>query len=144
MIDAAVDAGADVRRHPVPGVWSVLEYGGHVRDVILNVRDRIILGAVEDEPVPKPMHGAARVDLGLYAADTPDVVADELAIATDLFTRTFAALDDDQLARRIHYGWPVPATRTLLWVAAQTVHEAEHHLADVEASAGGDGDPTRP
>ncbi|MET0323994.1 MAG: DinB family protein [Ilumatobacteraceae bacterium] len=131
-IAAQLDAaGAVTTQRPAPDRWSMLEYGGHVRDVILNLRERIILGAVEDNPVPKPMYGTARVDLGLYAADAPDVVADELAIAADLFARTFAALTPEQLARPIFYGWPEAATRTLLWVAAQTVHEAEHHLGDV-------------
>jgi S-DNA-T family DNA segregation ATPase FtsK/SpoIIIE len=124
-------AGALALQRPAPGRWSMLEYAGHVRDVVLNIRDRIILGAVEDNPVPKRMYGDARVDLGLYAADAPDVVADELAISADLFARTFAALSPDQLARPIFYGWPEDATRTLLWVGAQCVHEGEHHLADV-------------
>ena len=44
---------------------------------------------------------------------------------------TVAALDAEQLARPIFYGWPRPATRSLLWVAAQALHEAEHHLDDV-------------
>ena len=34
--------------------------------------------------------------------------------------------------RPIFYGWPRPATRTLLWVAAQALHEVEHHLDDIE------------
>ncbi|MCP3855439.1 MAG: hypothetical protein GY698_12000 [Actinomycetia bacterium] len=34
--------------------------------------------------------------------------------------------------RPIFYGWPRPATRTLRWVAAQALHEVEHHLGDVE------------
>jgi DNA segregation ATPase FtsK/SpoIIIE, S-DNA-T family len=131
-IAAELDAaGGIVGQRPAPDRWSMLEYGGHVRDVILNLRERIIVGAVEDNPSPKPMYGTPRIDLGLYAADTPDVVADELAIVADLFARTFDALGPEQLARPIFYGWPEPATRSLLWVAAQTVHEAEHHLADV-------------
>ena len=124
-------AGGVALRRPEPGRWSMLEYAGHVRDVIINLRDRIILGAVEDNPEPKRMYADDRVNLGLYAADTIDVVADELATVADLFGRTFDALTPGLLARPIHYGWPAPATRTLLWVGAQTVHEAEHHLADV-------------
>jgi DinB superfamily len=131
-IGAELDGAGDVAvKRPEPARWSMLEYAGHVRDVVLNLRDRIILGLVEDNPAPKRMHGDARVDLGLYAADTSDVVADELVIAADLFTRTFVALSPTQLARTIIYGWPSEATRTLLWVGAQCVHEAEHHLADV-------------
>jgi hypothetical protein len=111
--------------------WSPLEYAGHVRDVLLNLRDRIILGAAEDNPVPKPMHGDARIALGLYRADTPETVAIELNVAAGLFTKTWEALTEEQRARPIFYGWPRSATRTLVWVAAQAVHEAEHHLGDV-------------
>jgi hypothetical protein len=118
---------------PATEVWSTLEYGGHVRDVFLNLRDRIVLGAAEDNPVPKGMHVNARVDLGLYAPDTPLVVADELAMAAALFTRTFDALPAGFDERPIFYAWPVEATRTLRWVAAQALHESEHHLADAEA-----------
>lgn len=127
------ESPAAAEQRPEPAVWSMLEYAGHVRDVIINLRDRIVLGVVEDNPVPKAMFGDARIELGLYATDTPDVAAAELTFVAALFTRTVTALTPDQLARPIFYGWPVPATRTLLWVAAQTVHEAEHHLADVVA-----------
>jgi hypothetical protein len=123
------DTVAALRR--APERWSPLEYAGHVRDVLLNLRDRIILGVAEDNPVPKPMHGDARVELGLYRADTPELAATELTIAAGLFARTWDALPDDQRERPIFYGWPRPATRTLTWVAAQALHEAEHHLGDV-------------
>ena len=101
-----------------------------MRDVLLNLRDRIILGAVEDNPVPKMMHTDARVTLGLYAADTAAIVARDLWVAVELFCRTLAALSLEQLARPIFYGYPREATRTLSWVAAQALHEVEHHLAD--------------
>lgn len=131
-IGAHLDAARAVAsRRAEPARWSMLEYGAHVRDVIINLRDRIILGAVEQNPEPKRMYADDRVDLGLYAADTVDVVADELTTVAALFGRTFDALTPERLARPIHYGWPRPATRTLLWVGAQTVHETEHHLADV-------------
>ena len=42
-------------------------------------------------------------------------------------------LPDEQLARPIFYPWPRPETRNLLWVAAQALHEAEHHLTDVQS-----------
>lgn len=117
-------------RRPQPDRWSALEYGGHVRDALLNLRDRVVLGLAEDNPTPKAMFGVLRIDAGLYATDTGQGVASELEMAGSLFTRTVAALDAEQLARPIFYGWPAPATRTLAWVAAQALHEAEHHLAD--------------
>jgi hypothetical protein len=121
-----------VAERPEPSRWSALEYSGHVRDVLFNVRDRIVLGAAEDNPVPNGMHGTARIELGLYRADTPGSLGNELDVATSLFTQTFDALPTGFDARPIFYGWPTPATRTLRWVAAQALHECEHHLADAE------------
>jgi len=113
--------------------WSPVEYGAHVRDVLLNLRDRIVLGLAQDNPVPHAMFGDLRIRSGLYAADRPDQLTADIDVAAGLFVRTIAALDDEQLARPIFYGWPTAATRTLLWVAAQALHEAEHHLTDVQA-----------
>jgi hypothetical protein len=123
-----------VRERPSPDRWSMLEYGAHVRDVLLNLRDRIILGAIEEHPTPKSMHPDARVALGLYAAETPAVTAAELQVAVALFGRAFGVLDGRQLERTIFYGWPRAASRSLRWVAAQALHEAEHHLADMIAA----------
>ncbi len=83
-------------------------YGGHTRDVLINLRDRIVLGLVEDNPTPKAMFTAARVDLGLYDRDDPITLGDELRLAAELFSRTISALTKAQLARPIHYGWPRP------------------------------------
>jgi hypothetical protein len=121
----------DAGSRPERSRWSSLEYGAHVRDVLLNLRDRVVLGAIEDNPTPKPMHGDARVERGLYAAETSELVAGDLTVAAALFERTFGAIPPQALARPIFYGWPRPETRTLLWVAAQAVHEAEHHRDDV-------------
>jgi hypothetical protein len=127
-----VEAPGRAAERPEPSRWSALEYAGHVRDVLFNVRDRIVLGAAEDNPVPNGMHGTARIELGLYRCDTPQTLATELDVAALLFTQTFDALPPGFDERPIFYGWPTPATRTLRWVAAQALHECEHHLADVE------------
>src|SRR4051794_34185321 len=78
-IAAAVSAAperAGVR--PSPERWSALEYTAHVRDVLLHVRDRIVIALVEDEPTFKPLYREERVDLGLYALDTTTVVLTEV------------------------------------------------------------------
>jgi DinB superfamily len=131
---------AGLRTRPHAATWSAVEYGAHVRDVFYNIRDRIVVGLVEDTPRPKAMYGAARADLGLYAEDEPVTLAAELELAARLFARTVRALEPEQLARTIVYGWPREAERSLRWVAAQAVHEAEHHAADVARVTA----PTRP
>jgi hypothetical protein len=125
----------DFRLRPEAATWSIMEYCGHVRDCLLNLRDRIIVGLAEDNPVPKPMFQSTRIDNGLYAADTPETMAVEIGVAADLLAKTVAALDVDRLSRPIYYPYPREATRSLRWVAAQALHEAEHHLGDARTIA---------
>jgi hypothetical protein len=131
IVDHLLDPAARVDERPAPDRWSMLEYGAHVRDVLLNLRDRIVLGAIEDHPRPKSMYPDARVALGLYAAEAPSITAGELQVAVALFGRTMAALTAEQLQRQLVYPWPRSASRTLLWVAAQALHEVEHHGSDI-------------
>jgi len=139
VIDGAERAAALVRgggtaadQRPEPHVWSPLEYAAHVRDVLLHVRDRFVIGLVEDNPSFKPLYRDQRVDFGLYVDDTPEVVAAELEMAAALFARTYGRLDGDQLDRPCQYAFPNLQTRSLRWMGQQAVHEVEHHLADIE------------
>ena len=131
----AVYAAADARigQRPDADTWSPLEYGGHVRDVLLNLRERIILGIAEDNPTPKPMFAAVRMANGLYDNDDPATLTKELEVGAGLLARTVAALTAEQLSRPLFYPYPRPETRTIVWVASQALHEAEHHLGDVRA-----------
>lgn len=45
---------------------------------------------------------------------------------------SFERFPPSHAQRPIFYGWPRPATRTVRWVAAQALHEVEHHLDDIE------------
>jgi hypothetical protein len=131
-VEALGTDGLDLHRRSEPDVWSVIEYTAHARDVLFNLRDRIVVGLVEDNPTPKPTYVDIRIESGMYAADTPERQAVEIDVAADLLARTIEALTPEQLVRPIFYPWPRPATRNLLWVAAQALHEAEHHLSDVQ------------
>jgi S-DNA-T family DNA segregation ATPase FtsK/SpoIIIE len=137
-IGTAIDAApaAALRRPDVdPARWSMVEYAGHVRDVLLHVRDRLVIGLVEDNPDFKPLYRDQRVDFGLYRGDDAEIVMGELLMAAPLFSRTFARIDAAGLARPIQYAYPAPATRSILWMGQQVVHEVEHHAGDVEATA---------
>lgn len=134
---ALLRSGGDVTTRPAPDRWSTLEYGAHVRDVLLHVRDRVVIALVEDDPEFKPLYRDERVDLGLYAADMPDVVAGELRTAAGLFARTFDLLTAEQLGRTCQYAYPTVGTRTIRWMGQQVVHEVEHHLADTQENSAG-------
>jgi DinB family protein len=126
---------------PAPERWSATEYAAHVRDVLITLRDRMVIGLVEDDPSFKPMYRDERIDLGLYRADTPGSVADELRAARAMFVRLFDAIDPDQLDRPVEYPWPHPTRRSLLWMGQQAVHEVEHHRSDIASNLASVGDP---
>lgn len=129
-----MDAGA-VRRRPEPTVWSPLEYGSHVRDVLLVQRERVLWARREDEPAPAPMGRDERVDHDGYAEQDPTAVARQLVDAGDLFANVLDRLGNDDWERGIVYCYPPPPRRrTLRWVAVHTVHELTHHLADINHS----------
>ena len=110
----------------------MIEYGAHVRDVLLTVRDRLVIGLVEENPGFKPLYREERISLGLYRADTVSAVAQELDSATSMFGRLFDAIDHQLLSRPVRYGFPDPVPRTLLWMGVQAVHETEHHHGDMK------------
>lgn len=128
--------------HPTLGVkpdattWSAVECTAHTRDVLFNLRDRIVTGMAEDVPTPYGLYTDLRVEAGLFAAETPAQLAVDVPVAAGMFARTVEAMDAVQLARLLNYPWPRDAPRSLLWVAAQALHEAEHHLDDVRRSVG--------
>jgi hypothetical protein len=117
-----------VTTRPAADRWSALEYGAHVRDVIVNIRDRIFVALAEDNPVTKPMYRELRIPF--YKDETPAGLADELAMAVAMFLRTFTDLTDEQRRRTLVYAYPREASRSVLWASAQALHEAEHHLGD--------------
>jgi hypothetical protein len=125
---------ADIRSSPE--VWSPLEYAGHVRDVLLNLRDRLVVALNEDNPLCKGLFGTPRIELGLYGGDSSALVAQELQTAASLFARTWERIPEDLRSRTMVYGYPRLADRSLTWVAAQALHEVEHHLEDVKAGLG--------
>jgi DinB superfamily len=116
---------------PSPQRWSATQYAAHVRDVLNTIRDRLVIGLVEDDPTFNAMYRDERVTLGLYDGDPAPAVADELRSATASFIRLFGAVDPGQLGRPVQYGVPTPTRRTLLWMGQQAVHEVEHHRDDI-------------
>lgn len=120
-----------VGRRPSPDRWSALEYAAHARDVMVLLRDRLVVGLVEDHPSFTPGYRDERLTLGLYRADTAAAVAPEVAAAATMFVRLFDAIDPASLGCTVAFGYPDPTTRTLRWMGQQVVHETEHHLGDV-------------
>lgn len=126
--------GADAARsrvRPEADVWSALEYGCHLRDVLLVQRDRVVLAVVEDEPAFARMHREERVGLCGYDAEPAEAVAAELAMAGRLCALAFERLEGGDWGRRFVYNWPEAAVHDVTWLGRHALHEAVHHLLDM-------------
>jgi DinB superfamily len=131
-IISALSGSGDIASRPAPERWSALEYGAHVRDVLLLIRDRLVNTVVEETPTPPKLHRDERVDLGLYSTETQQSVCESLAVSADLFRRFFDTVAPDNAERTVVYSKDFGGVRTLAWTGAQAVHESEHHLSDIE------------
>lgn len=118
-----------LRRRPAPEVWSALEYAAHTRDVIaLNswAIDEVLKGerptfpAVEPD-VDAPDHGYNRLE--------PAKVLDSLAKRADaLAARAQGVLPEHWSRTGVIGGEELDAG----WGLRHVVHDATHHLKDVE------------
>jgi hypothetical protein len=132
FVDVIFSADTKAALRPSPQRWSILEYGSHLRDVLISVRERILTACIEDGPTGSAIHREERIDLGFYGPDTPSEVASELECVSHLFAKTIQSLPPGYETRQFTWSPVTPKTVTVLWAGAQALHEAEHHLADVE------------
>ena len=127
----------DLRRRPDPEVWSAIEYACHVRDVLLVMRERVLLILRSSSPPAIATMGRdERVVHDRYREQAPADVSRQLLDAAAMLVRLFDGIDDELWDLTCIYGYPEPAERTLAWVAQHVVHEAEHHLTDLVESLG--------
>ena len=118
-------SGGDVRTRPAPDTWSPLEYGCHVRDVLLVQRERVLAALIMECPSFDPMNRDERARYDGYAEQAPDRVAHQLEEAAYLFVNVLAHFAPSD--------WDLGPLR---WVAVHTVHEVRHHLLDVRNQTG--------
>ena len=127
------DRDVDVRSRRQPAVWSALEYGCHLRDVLLVQRERVLAALRVDRPDYPAMGRDERVVHDGYADQVPADVARQLADAAQMFGTVLGRLSDDDWNRTLLYHFPETSARSLRWVAVHTLHEAQHHLGDIRS-----------
>jgi hypothetical protein len=129
------DRDVDLRSRRRPGVWSPLEYGCHLRDMLLVQRERVLAARRIARPDCPPMGRDERVVHDGYAEQEPEDVARQLADAAQLFGNVLARLAADDWDRTVFYSYPETRERSLRWVAVHTmhhtVHDVRHHLLDI-------------
>lgn len=125
---------AALRRRPEPGVWSVLEYTAHLRDVYATFLVRLHRARTEDHPTLDPMFGDLRAQRLRYNDLPVDAVLAELALAAQGFCEEVADTRDDEWTRTVRR---LPGEdRTALWLVRHAMHEGVHHVRDIERIGG--------
>ena len=112
-------------------MWSRLEYGCHLRDVLLVQRERVLYILRVDGGEYPPMGREERADHDRYSEQQPHDVVRQLVDAAAMFARVVSGRTDDEWRRSIVYNYPRRTQRTLRWVAVHTLHECLHHLHDI-------------
>lgn len=123
---------AYLRQRPQAGTWSALEYGCHVRDVLMVQRERIVTAQVEDRPEFAPMGRDERAVQARYNDQDPSTVARVLEAAAAGLATLLESLADAGWARSSVYPYPHRELRDVDWIARHTLHELSHHLTDVD------------
>ncbi|KAA0084405.1 DinB family protein [Mycolicibacterium sp. P9-64] len=121
-----------VTERPQPGVWSVLEYGCHVRDVHRIFDHRVHLMLDEDAPHFPNWDQDETAVADDYASQRPDTVAAELAAAAETVANTYAAVHADAWSRR---GLRSNGSEfTVATIAVYHLHDIVHHAWDVDSA----------
>jgi hypothetical protein len=117
-----------VRRSPGEGVWSALEYCGHVLDIFRVFDDRVRCALERREPDEPVVDWEGRV-----AAASPtlerEAVAEDIDDASDTLATTLGEVNGDEwrLPGLTGRGREVPVVD----LATIAVHEGSHHLLDI-------------
>ena len=124
--------GSAATTRPEPLSWSALEYGCHLRDVLLVQRERVLAARRMDKPSFDPMGRDERVEHDGYSEQRTADVARQLGDAALMFANDLSRLTPADWERSVMYNYPALFERSLRWVAVHTVHEVRHHLLDVQ------------
>lgn len=120
VVTILCDNTIDIRSRPRDGVWSPLEYGCHLRDVLLVQRERVLAA--------RRTNGADCVSMGReertvhdgYNEQEPGTVARQLADAALLFGNVLARLTTGGLGPRRRL--PLPGDRRAVAALGRSAH----------------------
>lgn len=137
QLSALLEVGRDLDERRDSATWSPLEYGCHMRDVLLVQRERVLSARRTEKPAFDPMGRDERVEHDGYATQDPGDIVRQLADAAAMFANVLDRIPPADWDRTVIYSYPKPWERSLRWVAVHTVHEVRHHSLDVRRQLGG-------
>jgi hypothetical protein len=126
---------AYLRTVPAPGIFSPVQYGAHVRDILRVYGDRILIMLGEDDPV-FPQFNPDESVWDSYNHLGRAELADDIETQARRLSGIFDGLQPEQ--------WTLTMIRdggtdgvykfTVAGLASYAVHEAHHHLLDADGS----------
>jgi hypothetical protein len=132
----AVLESPDAAVRTVPGVWSVLEYACHVRDVHRIFDHRVQLMLTEDEPRFPNWDQDETAIADDYASQDPATVATELFDAATAVAETYGNVPSDAWTRR---GLRSNGSEfTIATISVYHLHDIVHHSHDVDRTSTGE------
>jgi DinB superfamily len=124
---------AYLRTVPAPGIFSPLQYGAHVRDILRVYGDRILIMLEEDDPVfaqfnPDESVWESYNRLGL------EQLAEDLEAQARRLATIFDELEPEQWSLTMIRDGGTDGVHefTVAGLASYAVHEAHHHLLDAD------------
>lgn len=118
-----------LRIRPEPGVWSMVEYVCHLRDVFVVYTIRLHRARTEHEPVLEPMLNDLRARRFRYQERELAPVLDELDAAVAGCGAEIDRMGPQDWDRHVVR---LPGERrTARWLVRQAAHEGTHHRADL-------------
>jgi DinB family protein len=127
-----------LRTCPEPGVFSPIQYGAHVRDILRVYGDRVLLAIAEDDPEVPTFH-PSEDEWDRYNRLDREELADDLEAQAQRLADILDRLDDDAWERTVTRRALVAGTDnvyrfTVAGIASYAVHEAHHHLLDADGT----------
>lgn len=126
---------ASLRVIPAPGIFSPVQYGAHVRDIMRVYGDRILIMLEEDEPVFAQFNPDESAWDGYNRLD-PEELAGDIEIQAGRLSSILNGLQPDQWSLTMvrDGGSDGVYTFTVAGLASYAVHEAHHHLLDANGT----------
>lgn len=121
-----------LRERPEPGTWSVIEYGGHIADVLTWMIDALERMRDEHRPDIEFFDPDGRAEQADYRELAVAVVTDDIDRACDTLAVLLEDVSDHDRGREATFPW---GERDLLDMGRNAAHEAVHHTWDAEQVA---------
>jgi hypothetical protein len=129
-----------LRTNPGPGIFSPMQYGAHVRNILMIAGDRMLLGLSQDNPVA-PGHSLNQDEWESYNRLDPGELAVDLDSQARRLAGIMAGVGPSDWSRTIvnDRGRDGVYTFSIRGLACNAVHEAHHHLLDADGTLGVEG-----